>query len=288
NTDPFVISTTGSATHAANATSQTVNWTLGDNVSPGYYWVLVNGTERVSATAWTNNSEIAVPVFTNIGLGVFNYSIYYNDSQSNTGTPSTIWITIQDQTAPTSTSPNDASYVQNTTGHTITWTLNDNVAGGFYRVLRNGTEIQGWTGWTRGQLIVVNVNTSIGLGMFNYSIFFNDSAGLSFSDIVWINVTASTIIPIDPTGPSPELAIILVIILVCIGGAVGSMYILHVKGIIDLTKLKPSSSSSKGDSPPPKDTEQVKQVQKPQKPKKTKQVKKSKKSKKAKQKANNN
>jgi len=262
NTDPYVVSTSGAATHAANATSQTVNWTLGDKVAPGYYWVLVNSTERVSATPWVNNSEIVVPVFTNIGLGVFNYTIVFNDSRSNMGTPNTVWITIEDQTAPTSTTPDDASYEQNSTGHTITWTLNDNVAGGFYRVFRNGIEVQAWTGWTSGLPIVITVNTNIGLGVFNYTIVFNDSVGLEFNDTVLITVTASPTENLIPIGPGPEVPIIiLVIVLACVGGAAGALYFLHVKGFIDLSKLKPSSSSVKGDSSPPKDPKPAEQAQ---------------------------
>ena len=262
-TNPFVDSNTGPAMYAANATSQTVNWTLGDNAAGGYYWILVDGIQRVDPSIWINNTNLIVPVFTNIGLGLFNYSIYYNDSQGNPGASDTIWITIEDQTAPTSSIPSNASYVQNSTGQVITWTLNDNAAGGFYRVFRNGSEIQGWTAWTRGSVYNIPINTDIGLGMFNYTIFFNDTAGIERNDTVWITITAY-VPPTGPTGPiGIEGMIILVVILCIVGGTVVGLYVLHVKGIIDLGRLKPSSGGSKSGTP--KDTKPAK-LAKPTKP----------------------
>jgi len=88
------------ATYEANSTGNVINWTLQDTIGPGYYQMLRNGIVTVNWTAWTNNTNLSVPIDTNIGLGQFNYTIYYNDSAGNPGTPDQVWITINDSGIP--------------------------------------------------------------------------------------------------------------------------------------------------------------------------------------------
>ncbi len=111
-----------------------------------------------------------VPVNTDIGLGLFNYTIYFNDSQGNIGTPDLVWITIEDTGAPTSNSPANATYEANSTGNTIGWVLQDTVGPGYYQVLRNGTVAVNWTTWLNNTDLAVAIDTDIGLGLFNYTI----------------------------------------------------------------------------------------------------------------------
>ncbi|MBC2699092.1 MAG: S8 family serine peptidase [ANME-2 cluster archaeon] len=88
-------STTPSTTEFfANTSASFDKWVLTD-LYPGYYWVLRNGTEIVvPPTPWTNNTNITVPIDTNISLGDFNYTIQYNDTAGNNGTQNTVMITI--------------------------------------------------------------------------------------------------------------------------------------------------------------------------------------------------
>ncbi|MDO9516701.1 MAG: PGF-pre-PGF domain-containing protein [Methanosarcinaceae archaeon] len=84
---------------SANSTANFDHWKLYD-LHPGYYWVLRNDTQIIPPTTWKNNTNITVPVNTSIGLGDFNYTIQYNDSIGNYGTPDTVIININDTTPP--------------------------------------------------------------------------------------------------------------------------------------------------------------------------------------------
>ncbi|HUV82033.1 MAG TPA: S8 family serine peptidase [archaeon] len=84
---------------SANATASFDQWVLTD-LHPGYYWILRKGTEIISPTIWTNNTNITVSIDTNISLGDFNYTIQYNDSVGNNGTQNVVIITINDTLPP--------------------------------------------------------------------------------------------------------------------------------------------------------------------------------------------
>ncbi|VVB76593.1 Uncharacterised protein [Candidatus Tiddalikarchaeum anstoanum] len=62
-----------------------INWTIGDSYpSTGFYYVLVNGTAYYPITIWANNSLFNIPVDTNRGVGLWNYSLIFNDSAGHT------------------------------------------------------------------------------------------------------------------------------------------------------------------------------------------------------------
>jgi len=114
---------------SANATASFDKWVLAD-LHPGFYWVLRNGTEIVSPTIWTNNTNITVSIDTNISLGDFNYTIQYNDSGGNNGTQNTVIITINDTVPPYASgeNPTNNSYVSDNSPQ-ISVNLSDNASG---------------------------------------------------------------------------------------------------------------------------------------------------------------
>ncbi|MCX6767390.1 MAG: Ig-like domain-containing protein [Candidatus Micrarchaeota archaeon] len=76
-----------------------ISWTLTDNVGPGLYRVLKNGTAVGGWSAWANNTAVTIPVETS-ALGAWNYTIYYNDSLGSFGAPDTVIVTIGDSQPP--------------------------------------------------------------------------------------------------------------------------------------------------------------------------------------------
>lgn len=71
----------------------TIPWVLTDDVGPGSYSVLRNGTTVAGWTAWANSTNLAVPVNTTAS-GAWNYTIYYNDSSGNLGIPDTVTVFV--------------------------------------------------------------------------------------------------------------------------------------------------------------------------------------------------
>ena len=74
--------------------AQTIGWILQDETSPGYYYVKRNGTIQNSSTSWTNNTNLNIWVNTSTVGDNWNYTIYFNDSAGNEGTPDTVFINI--------------------------------------------------------------------------------------------------------------------------------------------------------------------------------------------------
>ncbi|MHA1700457.1 MAG: hypothetical protein ACTSWN_16590, partial [Promethearchaeota archaeon] len=77
-------------------TTQFLSWILVDGIGAGNYTILLNGTplQNYVNRSWINNTEITVPVNTNIGFGPFNYTIIYYDSNGFKGNESSVIITV--------------------------------------------------------------------------------------------------------------------------------------------------------------------------------------------------
>jgi hypothetical protein len=154
--------------------AQSIPWNITDNFAPGEYTILRNDSIQNSSSAWANFTNLAVWVNMS-SLGDWNYTIYYNDSQGNSGAQDEVLVRVQDTTAPTSNSPADIT-AEIDTAETIDWVLTDGVAGGQYRVLRNDSIQNASSAWVSGVNLQVWANTSA-LGHYNYTIYFNDSVG---------------------------------------------------------------------------------------------------------------
>ncbi|MBN2488428.1 MAG: PGF-pre-PGF domain-containing protein, partial [Methanosarcinaceae archaeon] len=167
---------------SANATANFTYWKLYD-LHPGYYWVLRNGTQVVSPTAWLNNTNITVPVNTNINLGGFNYTIQYNDTAGNSGAEDVVIITINDATAPSASgeSPTNGSFVSDNTPlisvnitddasgvneSSIVMTVNGSTVNATTTSISGGFSVsnQTVTAYTQTQLVNVTVNATDSYG----------------------------------------------------------------------------------------------------------------------------
>ena len=127
---------------------------------------------------------------------------------------------VYDLWKPYSNEPLDASYEENALGKTINWTLLDNDEGSNYSVLLNGSSYVE-SSWQNGVNVAVPVNTSCTLGDWNYTILFNDTAGLwGDPDTVIITIyegTGSDPNPSDPEPPGISFGLeFLLIALVCL------------------------------------------------------------------------
>ena len=194
--------TPSSTSYKANTTGNTIDWILTDDIGSGNYTVLLNNSEHVSWRSWDNNTNLQVPVNTTCGLGLWNYSIYFNDSNNNLGTPHTVWITINAH-PPTSNSPDNATYQINTAGEIyIGWKITDEIdLSGWYRVFKNGELYKEWTTWLNNTALNVTVDTSVA-GTWLYTLQYNDSIGeFGINDTVEIIITSH-----PPTSNSPDNA----------------------------------------------------------------------------------
>ncbi|MHA1298361.1 MAG: WD40 repeat domain-containing protein [Candidatus Helarchaeota archaeon] len=78
--------------------SETINWVIRDHIGPGKYRVWANDTNGnyyiwKNWADWTNNSNLQIPI-NRTTIGVFNYTIEYNNSIGQVGNPDTVVVTI--------------------------------------------------------------------------------------------------------------------------------------------------------------------------------------------------
>jgi len=111
---------------------------------------------------------------------------------------------VDDINPPQVNHPQDLVLFQNSVG-SIGWVITDDLGAGYYRVFVNGIPTE-WATWSNNSNLAYPVNTST-IGIFNYTIQFNDSLGNWWSSdtvIVTVTLTSSTI-------PIPSFLIVLVI-----------------------------------------------------------------------------
>jgi len=75
-------------------TTAVITWILYDEVqSGGNYQILRNSSSYSNWMAWMNETSFNVTIDTST-LGVWNYTIQYNDTMGTWGTPNTVFIII--------------------------------------------------------------------------------------------------------------------------------------------------------------------------------------------------
>jgi hypothetical protein len=133
-------------------------------------------------------------------------------------------------TAPVVSHPADIQFTQGTSGHAITWNINDlssNMTS--YSVTRNGTGIKNGT-WNSGDSITVNVD-GLAVGSYGFEIVVQDGLGEQVTDQVLLAVV-----------PQDNSTVVLVIILCVVGGlvvvAVFEIRSLEKQGIIHFKKKR--------------------------------------------------
>ncbi|MFX0100986.1 MAG: lamin tail domain-containing protein [Candidatus Hodarchaeota archaeon] len=176
--------------------SRFITWTITDGSQlNGQYRVLRNTTEIIPWTSWSNNTPFNVPINTNIGYGDWNYTLEYNNSAGEWGTPDELIIFVDDRPI-ASASVVSISVYQNTTFPWITWTLTDLFGTGNYSIFRNSSELVPWTPWTNGSEISISTPTTEGTGLFAYRIRYNDSYNFyGVENVVMVTIMVDAVAP---------------------------------------------------------------------------------------------
>ncbi|MGY5873435.1 MAG: hypothetical protein RTV72_14385 [Candidatus Thorarchaeota archaeon] len=139
-------------------------------------------------------------------LSALDYSVYNASSPSNNVVLS---ITAErDGVVPVVTSPDDISFENGTTGHTLNWSATDTSPAG-YVIEVDGVEVarELWDGSSDNVTLILD---DLGVGVHECEITFYEASGLYATDMVNVNITAP---PTSTTGTdflSQYLPIILV------------------------------------------------------------------------------
>ncbi|NPE29422.1 PGF-pre-PGF domain-containing protein [Methanococcoides sp. SA1] len=171
-----------------NNTNVVVNITDGGSgLNLNAFNMIINGSSVVfTNTTIDNGYRIENMTSQPYSDGIINVSVTAENNFSVSATY--LWSFIVDATKPTSTKPEDIEFSANSTANFTYWKLFD-LHPEYYWVLLNGTEVVSPQQWTNDTNLSIPVNTSIGLGDFNYTIQYNDTAGnYGDPDTVMINI----------------------------------------------------------------------------------------------------
>jgi PGF-pre-PGF domain-containing protein len=161
-----------------------ITWTIAE-AQPNMYWVLRNGIEIVPPACYQSGVNIMVLIEDTLSSGVWNYTIFANDTSGNT-TSDHVNITVSDTTPPSITGPSDHIIEQNATTCHIIWEIID-VNPDTYRILKDGIQVEPTTHYQNGDTITVDIITTT-RGIYNYTIIANDTLEHTASNQVIITV----------------------------------------------------------------------------------------------------
>ena len=161
-----------------------IPWQIYDDDSVmGNYYIRINGTLTNFGAIPGNGSTINIWI-NNTKFGIYNYTILFTDSENQKGTD-TVFVTVDFY--PWGNSSGNTTTNYKFAGPSMTnWTLYDDYGSSHYRVLINGTP-SSWLTWSNGTLIQYPINRTT-IGIYNYTIQYNDSINQFNTSTVWITV----------------------------------------------------------------------------------------------------
>jgi parallel beta-helix repeat protein len=169
-------------------TDNVITW-IANDLTPNHYNVSIDG-EFETKEDWTGGAiEVNVD---GLDVGTHTVEILVCDELLHFSTD-TVIVTVTEITAPTIDSPSDIEYSEGSTGHNITWTPSDSYPD-YYIIYRNDSIIDD-DEWD-GSEIVVSID-GLSYGVYNYTIFVNDTSGNSAVDTVIVTVLDLTSPTID-------------------------------------------------------------------------------------------
>ena len=198
--------------YEAGTTGHSIAWTT-HNFTPITYELYRDETLWNSATLETSEINISVD---GLDPGIYNYSVKVYGSDDAILTNS-VFVTVVDTTAPTSSSPQDIQYIESETGNSITWTASD-LYPATYEIKRNGTLIQSgeWNITSSSVILSVDGYTT---GVYVLEITLVDESGNFESDVVIV-----TVLPSAFSGILGNISFIItigsVVVIVIIAGAI--------------------------------------------------------------------
>ncbi|MCH8906308.1 MAG: hypothetical protein IH840_04385 [Candidatus Heimdallarchaeota archaeon] len=116
-----------------NSSGNTLIWELND-VDPNQYTVFLDGLQ-IEQGLWSDGELITFNT-DGLSIGTYNYSILVSDGSGNTA-QDTIFVSVQDSTAPEISAPSDIDIRINEFGINVTWIVDD-AHPSTYLVTRNG------------------------------------------------------------------------------------------------------------------------------------------------------
>lgn len=143
----------------------------------------------IKSGPWNSTGEIMSVLIEGLDLGVYNFTIFVIDTDTNNATD-TVWVTIFDGTTPLINSPDSISYDEGETGFEISWTPSD-LHPQSYSIYSNGIEIRSGLWNLSSEIITIQVG-GLSFGDYNFTVCVWDIGGNLVTDEVDVSVLDGT------------------------------------------------------------------------------------------------
>ncbi|MHA2402296.1 MAG: hypothetical protein ACXADH_04830, partial [Candidatus Kariarchaeaceae archaeon] len=180
-TDPLIDNPTDISYELGSASNK-ITWD-GSDLDPDNFTVYKDG-EFYESRPWTSSQKIQINI-DGLSIGTYAFEIVISDGSGNTEND-TVLVTVVDTTAPTIDGMTTYYYPVGTTNNDINWNATD-YNPDKYEIWRNTTRVD-FGAWSEGTPIIINVD-GLAVGVYNYSIYTNDTLGNLSSDLVYVIVT---------------------------------------------------------------------------------------------------
>ncbi|MHA2023376.1 MAG: right-handed parallel beta-helix repeat-containing protein [Candidatus Thorarchaeota archaeon] len=182
--------------------------------NPHYFEVFRNETQ-IDSGQW-NGSDIVISS-DGLDLGTYNYTLTVSDA-SNNNASSTVMVSVEDTISPVISSLEDTQFTIGTTGHNLTWVLEDPNPFS-YEVVMHSIVITSGTWNSTGETVTIILDYMI-VGTHFITITITDLGGNEESDVVIVSILPASIAT-DPmlflvivSGGAGAVLVVIIIILV--------------------------------------------------------------------------
>lgn len=190
---PFILNQPSNASYFFGSTGNVLSWIVVDNLAPGNYSLIKNGTVDQNAF-WVNNTELVINI-DGLAIGLYNLTIVFNDTSGNF-VSATVWITIayNDNIAPVVISQSGNKTIQDiSTNNYLFWIATDEFQSGNY-TLYNTNDVYASGSWVNNTAVIIDID-GLSIGLHNMTMVFKDKKGNEAKNTVWVTVFSDTAPP---------------------------------------------------------------------------------------------
>lgn len=190
---PVIVKQPVNTSYQDITTNNVISWTAIDTIKAGNYSLFIDSV-LITTADWTNNTAVPVNI-DNLPVGLHNVTIVFRDAENNS-IADTIWVTVfADTKSPVLVSqPSNVTYLLGSTGYNVSWTAIDDLGPNDFTLFINETSALSSL-WFNNTAITVSID-ALPIGLYNFTIVFNDTTGNSVSNTIWITVFTDTTSPI--------------------------------------------------------------------------------------------
>ncbi len=196
-------------------TGHNITWNPED-LNPHSYAVYRNDTV-VRTGVWNTSSETITVSIDGLSVGSHTFTLAVRDILGNEGSDMVL-VTVVDTTPPMISRPADIEYEYGTTGHTITWVVED-LNPHRYTVYLSGVPVRAGMWNSSSETITISVD-DLDAGIHIYTIVVTDAHGNSVCDTVMVTV-------VDPIIRLQMLSLIATIVGGTVTAVFGTLIVLH-------------------------------------------------------------